>query len=240
MILCLLSVFVVSYCSGCTTVQVPNVPRTDGGDNRDPGKSAKKREIPTKLRGYLSESAIIDGWWRFGPLWRTQSHVQGAVPSCPSSSSSLHYAHHGRSCVPYANPLEFLPNFEPHRIRPTPHRRSQHPWYASPSLSHVYTTLISLIRPPCLHRAKRKCGVAFPRHPSLCRPEQRHPQHDRRGAPLDERKDGDFKGGGIQPHQTGHQERALALCPQLLPPPRLHLELRCFPPGLSTFCRYLA
>lgn len=104
-------------------------------------------------------------------------------------------------------------------------------------IGSAFICVLTLGRTPSLHRARRCCRVSFPRHPPLCRPKQWHPQHDRRGPPLDQREDGDLKRGAVQPHQAGHQEGPSPLCPQLLPPPWLHLELWCFPP--STCCWWL-
>jgi len=41
----------------------------------------------------------------------------------------------------------------------------------------------------------------------------------------------DLQGGAAQPHQAGHEEGQAPLRPQLLPPQRLPLELRCLPSG---------
>lgn len=42
----------------------------------------------------------------------------------------------------------------------------------------------------------------------------------------------DLQGGAPQPHQAGHQEGQASICPQLLPPQGLSVELRCFPSGM--------
>ena len=94
--------------------------------------------------------------------------------------------------------------------------------------------MIDLSRTSRLRRTQRAGCLPVPRHPALRRSEQWHPQHDRRDPPLDQRQDGNFQGGVIQSHQAGHQEGPPALRTQLLPPPRIYLELRCFPSGQLT------
>ena len=88
-------------------------------------------------------------------------------------------------------------------------------------------------RTPSLRASWKQCRVSVPRYSTFRRPEQWHPQHDRRGAALDEREDGDLQGRVYESHQAGHQEEQAALCTQLLPPPRLHLELWRVPSGTS-------
>lgn len=82
-----------------------------------------------------------------------------------------------------------------------------------------------------LHRVERDADLAVARHPAVRGLEPEHPEHGGRGAAVDERQDGNLQGGGLQPHQAGHQAQQAAFRSQLLPPPRLHLELRRFPPG---------
>ena len=48
---------------------------------------------------------------------------------------------------------------------------------------------------------------------------------------MDQRQDGNLKGGVLQPHQAGCQEGQVAFRPQLFPSPRLHLELRRLSPS---------
>lgn len=43
----------------------------------------------------------------------------------------------------------------------------------------------------------------------------------------------DLQGGAPQPHQAGYQEGQASLCPQLLPPQGIPVELRCLPSGMT-------
>jgi hypothetical protein len=133
-----------------------------------------------------------------------------------------------------------LPLFHYRHIPLTPLFQNTLPASSVPPTPSVRWVIISCgvrylrsTRTSGLYRAQRPGRLSVPRYPSLRRSGQWGSQHDCRSSPLDECQDGNFQGGGLQSHQARYQKGPLALRAQLLPPPRVHLELWCFPPGQS-------